>query len=107
MISPDKSDELVAEQSVNGNKLPMSHAMPTRDEHGRALRLPSFIVVGPPRTGTTWIHEVLHRHATLPGPTKETRFFDLHFTRGLKWYLSHFSKANEGRPLGEVAPTYF
>lgn len=107
MIAPDKSDELAAEESINGSKLPVSHAIPMREEHGRALRLPSFIVVGPPRTGTTWIHEVLHRHATLPGPTKETRFFDLHFARGLKWYLSHFRKANEGCPLGEVAPTYF
>jgi hypothetical protein len=108
MISPDKSDELIAEQPVNGSELPVSHAIPMHEEkHGRAHRLPSFIVVGPPRTGTTWIHEVLHRHATLPGPTKETRFFDLHFARGLKWYLSHFRKANEGRPLGEVAPTYF
>jgi LPS sulfotransferase NodH len=71
------------------------------------LKLPSFIVVGPPRTGTSWLHEVLSEHADLPDPTKETRFFDLHFDRGLGWYLDHFSSAHEGRPRGEVAPTYF
>ena len=71
------------------------------------LNLPSFIVVGPPRTGTSWLHEVLSKHTNLPDPTKETRFFDLHFDRGLRWYLDHFSTAHEGRPLGEVAPTYF
>jgi LPS sulfotransferase NodH len=71
------------------------------------LRLPSFIVVGPPRTGTSWLHEVLSEHTNLPDPAKETRFFDIHFDRGLHWYLDHFTIAHEGRPLGEVAPTYF
>jgi LPS sulfotransferase NodH len=71
------------------------------------LTLPSFIVVGPPRTGTSWLHEVLSKHTNLPEPTKETRFFDLHFDRGLRWYLDHFPSADEGCPRGEVAPTYF
>jgi hypothetical protein len=70
-------------------------------------RLPSFIVVGPPRTGTSWLHKVLDRYAALPGPTKEPRFFDLHFERGLDWYRSHFPTLNEDRIMGEVAPTYF
>lgn len=67
---------------------------------------PSFIVVGPPRTGTSWLHKVLEPHATLPSPTKETRFFDLHFHRGLDWYRWHFPRNNHG-PIGEIAPTYF
>jgi hypothetical protein len=70
-------------------------------------RLPSFIVVGPPRTGTSWLHKVLTPYANLPGPTKETRFFDLHFERGLDWYLSHFPADDGIKPVGEVAPTYF
>jgi hypothetical protein len=69
--------------------------------------LPSFLIVGPPRTGTTWLHEVLSGHARLPEPTKETRFFDRHFDRGLPWYLKHFSTSGDARPMGEVAPTYF
>jgi hypothetical protein len=67
---------------------------------------PSFIVVGPPRTGTSWLHKVLEPHATLPSPTKETRFFDLHFSRGFDWYSWHFPRQHQG-PTGEVAPTYF
>jgi hypothetical protein len=85
-------------------------AKPTRvprQDLANGLTLPSFIVVGPPRTGTTWLHEVLSAHTNLPGPTKETRFFDLHFDRGLNWYLDHFPQKHEERPLGEVAPTYF
>ena len=44
--------------------------------------LPSFFVIGPPRTGSSWLHEVLTPHAILPSPSKEMRFFDNHFNRG-------------------------
>ena len=67
----------------------------------------TFFVVGPPRTGTSWLHEVLRRHTNLPAPTKETRFFDLHFQRGVKWYRAHFPKLHPDRLSGEIAPTYF
>jgi Sulfotransferase domain len=69
--------------------------------------VPSFIVVGPPRTGTTWIHEVFRHHTLLPTPTKETRFFDLHYSRGVQWYLSHFRRSGDSRLVGEVAPSYY
>lgn len=69
--------------------------------------LPSFFVIGPPRTGTSWIHAVLSECATVSNPTKETRFFDKHFQRGLAWYQSHYRHAVAGRIVGEVAPTYF
>jgi hypothetical protein len=42
-----------------------------------------------------------------PSPTKETRFFDNHFDRGLEWYHAHFLTSTEDRLVGEVAPTYF
>jgi hypothetical protein len=69
--------------------------------------LPSFFVVGPPRTGSSWLHEVLRPHTLLPSPSKETRFFDTHFHRGLKWYLAHYEKVLGEHRIGEVAPTYF
>jgi hypothetical protein len=72
-----------------------------------AAELPRFLIVGPPRTGTSWLHAVLREHANLPSPTKETRFFDLHFEKGINWYLCHYPKAIEGHPRGEIAPTYF
>lgn len=72
-----------------------------------ADHLPSFLIVGPPRTGSSWLHEVLETRANLPSPTKETRFFDSHFQRGLKWYRHHFPAVLADRPTGEVAPTYF
>ena len=69
--------------------------------------LPSFFVVGPPRTGSSWLHETLSAHTVLPTPWKETRFFDTHFHRGLKWYLTHYKESKGTGPIGEVAPTYF
>ncbi len=69
--------------------------------------LPSFFIVGPPRTGSSWLYEVLSPHASLPNLSKETRFFDTHFQRGLKWYLAHFDKSPGAKRIGEVAPTYF
>lgn len=69
--------------------------------------LPSFFVIGPPRTGTTWLHEVLKHHVQLPSSSKETRFFDKHFHYGISWYRAHYGKRVPGRRIGEVAPTYF
>ena len=70
-------------------------------------RLPSFFVIGPPRTGTTWLYEILKDRTLLPAPTKETRFFDKHFHRGIDWYRAHFGHASRDRRVGEIAPTYF
>lgn len=87
--SPDTTESLVADEKA----------------------LPSFFVIGPPRTGSSWLHEVLSPHAWLPTLSKETRFFDTHFHRGVKWYLAHYGNSREDssgtRRMGEVAPTYF
>jgi hypothetical protein len=69
--------------------------------------LPSFFVIGPPRTGTSWLHEVLGRRVQLPSVIKETRFFDVQYHRGWKWYRAHYPKTSVQRIAGEIAPTYF
>lgn len=69
--------------------------------------LPSFFVIGPPRTGTSWLHEVLGRRMQLPTAIKETRFFDVHYHRGLQWYRDHYPKFSAHSIAGEIAPTYF
>jgi len=69
--------------------------------------LPTFFIIGPPRTGTTWLHEVLKERAALPNSIKETRFFDVHFHRGPDWYRGHFPNSVAHKPMGEIAPTYF
>jgi hypothetical protein len=84
-----------------------SGAASATNGNGSLHKLPSFFIVGPPRTGTTWLHSVLGQCAWLSHPTKETRFFDRYYDRGLGWYSSHYKKANSGRVIGEVSPTYF
>jgi Sulfotransferase domain len=71
-----------------------------------SLRLPGFIHVGPTRTGTTWLHEVLKGHVGLPR-VKETRFFDVQYDRGVEWYCSLFDEYPADVPAGEMGPTYF
>ncbi len=73
---------------------------------GKVLRLPTFIHVGPPRTGTTWLHEALRGHVGLPSG-KETRFFDVHYDRGIEWYCKQFGDYPADVPAGEMGPTYF
>jgi hypothetical protein len=75
-------------------------------ERPLAGRLPDFIAVGPPRTGTTWLHRVLRGHVGLPS-IKETQFFTYNYALGLDWYRSYFRECRQDVPAGEIAPTYF
>lgn len=70
-------------------------------------RLPDFIVVGPPRTATTWLHEALKGHVGLPEGAKETHFFARNYARGLDWYAEHFRHCAPDLPVGEVCAAYF
>lgn len=68
-----------------------------------------FVGVGPQRTGTTWLHQLLQRHPELclPQAVKETMFFDRYYKKGLTWYAAHFAQCGENQRFGEIAPTYF
>ncbi len=70
-------------------------------------RLPDFIAVGPARTGTTWLDQVLRGHVGLPLHRKETEFFKQNYARGIDWYLDYFRECPPELPMGEVCPTYF
>lgn len=70
------------------------------------MRLPQFIGVGPTRTGTSWLHEVLKGHVGLP-KIKETHFFNSYYEKGLEWYSGHFRDYPADLPIGEICPVYF
>jgi hypothetical protein len=72
-----------------------------------ASRLPDFLAVGPQRTGTTWLHQVMRGHVGLPAGTKETDFFLNNYSKGLDWYREYFRGYPSELPLGEVDPNYF
>ena len=69
--------------------------------HDTSVNLPTFIGVGPPRTGTTWLDKILRGHVNLPARQKETLFFDVRYERGIHWYLRHFKNRRPGVPTGE------
>jgi hypothetical protein len=95
--------EDACEQSSRCAAAGVGNQATVRDERS----IPSFFIVGPPRTGSSWLHEILSPYTSLPSPSKETRFFDIHFHRGMKWYLAHYGETGESQRMGEVAPTYF
>lgn len=73
--------------------------------------LPTALVIGPMKAGTTWIHDYLEWRGDvrLPRGVKETFFFDKKWNKGAIWYAKHFSASNERDwPVTvEVAPSLF
>lgn len=77
--------------------------------HGSAtgLSLPSFLIIGAMRAGTTYLMRNLDEHPEIyMSPKKEIHFFDENFHRGVGWYSAHFKGAKEHRALGEATPIY-
>ena len=86
--------------------------------------LPSFLIIGAQRAGTTSLFRYLLRHPDVAGPSggdsavwwvKETHFFDEKFSKGVDWYRSFFPLAStrerhrkHGNDLraGEATPYY-
>ena len=90
----------------------------------RHRMLPTFIIIGAQRAGTTTLFFYLRSHPDIEGPKpadssvswpKELHFFDEHFAKGVDWYRAFFplerSRARaraEGHDLitGEATPYY-
>ena len=85
----------------------MSASVAGRPIPAAAPRLPDFIAIGPPRTGTTWLYRTLSGRVGLPRDTKETDFFSDHYGRGIHWYLDFFRDCPADLPIGEISPNYF
>jgi len=71
--------------------------------------VPNSLVIGPQRAGTTWILRYLEDRGDVevPRQVKETYFFDQCYSRGMKWYASHFAGVDGKHRVIEVASTYF
>jgi len=74
---------------------------------GRIIRMPDFIVVGPPRTATTWLDAFMRGHVGLPLNVKETHFFARNYQQGLMWYERHFLHCAAEPVVGEICADYF
>jgi hypothetical protein len=71
--------------------------------------LPSFLVIGAMKAGTTSLYEYLRQHPSVFMPaTKELDFFveRRNWGRGLAWYEAQFANAGGATVLGEASPNY-
>lgn len=78
-----------------------------------ARRLPDYLIVGAQRSGTSSLHEYLIDHPRILAPyTKEVRFFDLNYGKGVPWYRAYFPTSVGGFLrgtrfwVGEATPYY-
>ncbi len=68
---------------------------------------PDVIFIGPDKTGSTWVHELLLCNEDVFVPaSKELFFFNHRFKKGVDWYESHFSKAQPNQVRAEVGHDY-
>lgn len=70
-------------------------------------RLPTFLIAGAMRCGTTSLNGYLRQHPQIAmSATKEVHFFDHQFHRGLDWYRSQFTTDPAPPAVGEASPNY-
>jgi len=69
---------------------------------------PTFLFIGPDKSGSTWLYEVLRQHAQcFVPPVKDIYFFDRYYERGLDWYFRFFEAAPPGTlAAGELSHDY-
>jgi hypothetical protein len=79
--------------------------------------LPSFIMIGVQRCGTTSLFRALREHPQVKRATfrKGVNYFDLNYYRGMRWYQGHFpvaeiarrTTARNGGPVAFEASGYY
>ncbi len=69
---------------------------------------PTFIGIGAPKSGTTWLYQCLREHPDIfMGSVKETRFFDYGTIDGrMPEYLAHFTGSERFAARGEFSTRY-
>jgi hypothetical protein len=69
--------------------------------------LPTFLIIGAMRSGTTSLTRYLRSHPDVfMAQPKELHYFDFNFDEGVGWYRSHFAEATSQRAIGEATPNY-
>jgi hypothetical protein len=81
---------------------------PSSPDHAEG-RLPTFLVIGAPKAGTTSLHDYLRRHPDVYMPTrKEPDFFsdDAAWQGGMRSYARLFRSAGDAVAVGEASTSY-
>jgi hypothetical protein len=79
-----------------------------RRASARGRVLPSFLVLGAQKAGTTSFFELIGQHPDVRAPRlKEVNFFDKDWSKGLEYYRSVFPRGAEMRAEGnQIAVTF-
>lgn len=71
------------------------------------MTLPTFLVIGAGKSGTTSLAAYLDAHPEVfMAHQKEVRFFDRYWYEGVDWYAAKFAAAGDRKAVGEASPTY-
>ncbi|WP_412063080.1 sulfotransferase domain-containing protein [Rubrivirga sp. IMCC45206] len=70
--------------------------------------LPTFVGIGAPKAGTTWLYEMLDAHPDIgmSPRRKEVHFFRRHYDRGPDWYRTFFEGLDGCAAIGEFTTHY-
>lgn len=69
--------------------------------------LPTFVIAGAQKCGTTSLAGALRQHEQIHmSRRKELHFFDRHFDKGMEWYEQHFTPKPKHLQVGEATPAY-
>jgi hypothetical protein len=69
---------------------------------------PTFLYIGAPKAGSSWLFEALRAHADVfVPPAKDIHFFDKHYARGWSWYQRFFSARTQEAASGEISHDYY
>jgi hypothetical protein len=70
----------------------------------KSAPLPTFLICGAPKAGTTALYEYLRQHPdVLMSTPKETGFFHENHHRGVEWFRSHFDDWEGETAIGEAS----
>jgi hypothetical protein len=70
-------------------------------------RLPTFLVIGAMKAGTSSLYQYLRAHPQIFMPeVKEPQFFASNWDRGLAWYERLFERAEDAAAIGEASTEY-
>jgi hypothetical protein len=100
---------------LNSRSLARTALLAVNRPTASARMLPTFLIAGAARCGTTSMYDTLSRHPAIGHPflpwTKEVHFFDNKYSRGLPWYQSHFPlrarMKRAARAVGAKSPLAF
>lgn len=72
--------------------------------HSHNMTLPTFLICGAHKAGTTALYKFLRQHPeVLMSEPKETGFFHAHYEEGWDWLASHFEGYDGQNAIGEAS----